>query len=397
MLSNGPQTTLHNEQHKTDLINTETNTLEYQIIKTERDALKLQVECLRDLCEEAAGLSGLLYNEITGRNQLTQEKENFITECDELIQERDDQTTLHNEQHKTDLINTETNTLEYQVIKTERDELKLKVECLRDLCEEAAGLSGLSYNEITGRNQLTQEKENFITERDELIQERDDLVTERDQLTQERDDLIRERDQLTQERDDLLFVSERQVADMEDMQTENEALKCEIEYLQGQCNSTATIEGQIKTVTAEQQQLKEVRDHMQLEMENFWDQCKDIAALAEQRDKLILQSKCQAGDTKATEKARDALKLEKNIGYQCMDAATPKEQLSIATVQHPKFRKGIRVLVLCIILILIFGVLLWIMRYPPINYGTHFASRYKMSSYRNIISATAHHSNHIIV
>jgi hypothetical protein len=106
------------------------------------------------------------------------------------------QTTLHNEQHKTDLINTEINSLEYQVIKTERDALKLHVECLQDLFEEAAGLSDLLYNVITERNQLTQERDDLIRERDQLSQERDDLIRERDQLTQERDDLIRERDQL---------------------------------------------------------------------------------------------------------------------------------------------------------------------------------------------------------
>jgi predicted nuclease with TOPRIM domain len=82
---------------------------------------------------------------------------------------------------------------------------------------------------------------------------------------------------------------------MEDMQTENEALNCETEYLRGQCNDVATIEEQLKTVTAEQQRLKEVRDHMQLEMENFRDQCKDTAALADKGTNLYYKANVRQG------------------------------------------------------------------------------------------------------
>jgi predicted nuclease with TOPRIM domain len=142
---------------------------------------------------------------------------------------------------------------------------------------------------------------------------------------------------------------------MEAMQKDNNALKRETEYLRCQCENVPAIKEQLKTVTAEQQHLKKVRDALQLEVEHLQGQYKDIAAMTEQRDK------CQARDTKAVEKARDALKLQTNdLQSQCEDAAALKEQLNIATEQCPKLRKGRVLVVLVTMLILCISVgLLW--------------------------------------
>jgi hypothetical protein len=89
---------------------------------------------------------------------------------------------------------------------------------------------------------------------------------------------------------------------------------------------------------------------MQLEIEHLRGPCKDIAALTEQRDKLILQRKRQAGDTKVVD-VWDALETN-DIRGQCRDAATVKEQLNIVTVQRPKLRKGRTALVIVTMLVL---------------------------------------------
>jgi chromosome segregation ATPase len=189
------------------------------------------------------------------------------------------QTTLHDDQYETGLINTEINSLECQA---KSDRLSSTVENLQRLHEEVAALSEQLYI------------------------------------------VVMERDQLTQERDDLIFKSEHQVAVMEAMQKDNDALKHETEYLQGQCNNVAAIKEQLKTVTAEQQHIKEVRDALQLQLEHLQGQCNDIAEITKERDKLILQHKRQASGTEAVEKARDALELETNVLQgQCVIAQLP--------------------------------------------------------------------------
>ncbi|PNF35878.1 hypothetical protein B7P43_G09253 [Cryptotermes secundus] len=280
------------------------------------------------------------------------------------------QTTLHDDQYKTGVINTEINSLEcraksnhftvrstvgdIEVLKTERDALELEVENLQSLREEVAALS--------------------------------------EQL----DNVIMERDQLTQERDDLILESERQAAVLEAMQKDNDALKHETEYLQGQCNNVAAIKEQLKTVTAEQQHLKEVRDNLQLQMEHLQGQCKDIAEMTEERNK------CQASGTKALEKARDTLKLETNVLQgQCNDAAALKEQLNtvcVTTVLRPKLREWRRgLLVIVTVLIFCFIVLLWTQRYSLNTYGTPFASLYKTSPSCKSILGNATPSRNIVV
>ncbi|XP_023711558.1 uncharacterized protein LOC111866644 [Cryptotermes secundus] len=150
--------------------------------------------------------------------------------------------SLQETQHKTDLINTDINSLEYQANKTERDALKLEVGKLQSLCEQGTGLSELLNN------------------------------------------VMAEREKLTQERKDLLFVSKSQVTDMKAMQRDNEALKRKIEFLEGQCNNAEALKRRLKTVTAEHQRQKKVRNDMQLEMERMRGQCKDNAALKVDRD-----------------------------------------------------------------------------------------------------------------
>ncbi|PNF42429.1 hypothetical protein B7P43_G10553 [Cryptotermes secundus] len=286
------------------------------------------------------------------------------------------QTTLHDDPYKTDVINTEINSLECQansnrftvtstvgdieVLKTERDALKLEVENLQSLHKEVAALS-----------------------------EQLDIV-------------IMERDQLTQERGDLIFEFESQAAVLEAMQKENDALKHETEYLQGQCNNVAAIKEQLKTVTAEQQHLKEVRDNLQLQMEHLQGECKDIAEMTEERNKFILQHKCQASGTKAVEKARDDLKLETNVLQgQCKDAAALKKQLNIVCVTavlRPKLRVGRRgLLIIVTMLVFCFIVVLWTQRYSLNTYGMPFASLYKMSSSCKSILANAMPSRNIVV
>jgi hypothetical protein len=271
-------------------------------------------------------------------------------------------------------MNTERNSLECQVksnrvsstvrstvgdteaLKTERDALKLDVGNVRSLHEEVAALNKQLDNVIT--------------------------------------------DQLPKERDDLIFESKRQAADMEAMQKDNDALKRETEYLRSQCNNVAAIKEQLKTVTAEQQCRKEVRDAPQVEMEHPQGQYKDTSAMMEQKEKLALQGKHQASDTKAVEKARDALEFETNdLRGQCKDAAALKEQLNIVTVQRPKLRKGRSALVVIVsMLILCLSVgLLWTLRDSLNSYGTPLASLYRTSSSHNSILATAVPSHNIVV
>jgi predicted nuclease with TOPRIM domain len=209
-------------------------------------------------------------------------------------------------------------------------------------------------------------------------------------LNEQLDGVITERDQLIQERDNLIFVSECQAAVLEAMQKDNDALKHETEYLQGQCNNVAAIKEQLKTVTAEQQRLKKVRDALHLEMEHLWGHCMDIAATTEQRDELILRGKHQARDTKAVEKA---LELERNVlRGQCMDAAAVKEQLSNATVQRPKCRKV--VIIITMLVLCFFGGMFWMLLNTCEMF---FSSLYKTSSYLNLILATAVPSHNIVI
>jgi hypothetical protein len=234
------------------------------------------------------------------------------------------------------------------------------------------------------------------TERDALKPEVENLQSLHEEVAapnEQLDNVVKESYQLTQERDDLIFVSECQAAVLEAMQKGNDALEHETEYLQGQCSDVAATKEQLKTVTGWQKHLQKVRGALQLQREHLPGHCKDIAAMTEHRDKLILQGKRQAGDTKAVEKARDVLELERNVlRGQCMDAAAVKEQLSNATMQRPKRRKV--VIIVTMLVLCFFGGMLWMLLNTCEMF---FSSPYKTSSYLSLILATAVPSRNIVI
>jgi chromosome segregation ATPase len=319
---------------------------------------------------------------------------------------KDVRNKLHNELYRNDVINEERNSLvrqinimrekrdwlsstvrsteaDVEVLKAEREALKLEVENLRRQCKDAATLRE-RLNTITAHSYEPSEE-------------------------------------FTQQRDDLVSEAKSPAADIEAIQKDKDALKLEKEHLRGLCEEAAAFKEQLNTITTERDQLtqqrvylileskrpagytktiKKVRDALKLETSYLQGQCKDAALLKEQRDRLTLEAKRQTMYTNVIEKEMAALKFEaEHLQGQCMDAAALKEQLNVAIVQRPKLRKGRGALVLIvIILVLCFSVgLLWTLRDSLNNYGTLFASPRKTSSYRNPTLATAVPSRIIIV
>jgi cell division protein FtsB len=302
------------------------------------------------------------------------------------------QTRLQNDWHKNDAISVERNSLvrqvknmrekrdwlsstarstegEVEVLKAERNALKLEVEKLRGHCKEAAALR-------EGLNTLT-------AHCDEPSEEP------------------------THQRDDLISEAKNEAAYIEAMQKDKNALKLEAEQLRGQCKDAAILKEargrlilETKRQAREMTATKDERDAPKLEVEQLRGQCKDATILKEDRGRLILETKRQAQEMKAVKEERDALKLEaERLRGQCKDAAALKEQLNIGTVQRHKLGRDRRTLVVIVIMLVlcIFVGLLWTLRDSVNTYGTPFTSLYKTLSSRNSILATAVPSRNIVV
>jgi hypothetical protein len=387
------QTKLHNDLHKNYLITVQRNSLasqvkimrkqrdclsstprstvgDMEVMKTEWDAMKLQIENLQGLCEDAAALIEELNTETTERDQPTDQEDDILLEAKSQAA--------------------------YIEVVEDRDALKLEAEQLRGQCVDAAALK-------EQRDSLILKAEHQAANIVAIEKERDALKLETEQLRGQCKDSAA----LKEQTDTIIMEAKRQVANMVAIEKERDALKLEAEQLRSQCKDAAALKEQrdrlileVKHQARNMKAIKEGRDMLKRETEQLRGQCKDTAALEKQRDNLIMEAKRQARNMKTIKEERDALKLEaEHFRCQCMDTAVLKEQLRIATVQRPELKEGRGVLVLIVTMFVIcFSVgLLWTLRNSPNIYVSPFASLYKTLLSHNSTLSTAMPFHKIVV
>jgi hypothetical protein len=351
------------KRNKDDLVSKFQDIEEEQDIRTERDAMELQKDEIREQCKDseqlkrqikAAKVQCVYVNRdkeavklkvrrsLENRDALIKDRDALKLERQRLKVQCEDGEILPGELHFVSFqlrnLEEETNILLYKAetidaLRKERDALRIGIEKLRKKCEETAKLEG-KLNALNIQREKSAKEKNTYTEEAQSVQDDIDAIEKENQvirgdieelrarykdsaqLEKQVNSLFVQYQRIKRNRDNLILKLESIEESEEAIKMERDSMRLEKEQLRDQCKVGAQLKQQINVVRA---------------------QCVDIS-----RERHELKSKVRrtADRKNSLMKERDALELERRqLKIQCEYSDVLQDKLNFESCRFKDMEK----------------------------------------------------------